>query len=330
MLRGRGRTLWSGEGNAGGMRRGAWRRVASLYSAGIAFVSATVSVVALVLALAGTLEPGVVADDPGGRVRSVQPGGFAWRSGIRPGQVVTAMSSADDAGGWSIETVADGLRVRATADAATSSLRESAPLAGVAVIFGLASLLAVPTRRRRAELCVRGRVKPGGLEPQLALAQRDPGSQGERIRPGPGRPCDTQTSGALHTLTCCSARPAVPGAESPRPPTTPPSSIVPYGASRNMVLPRAARRRTRRTRSTTTATDSRLLATRTRTRPTASSLGRSGGPVAHRSYDLADPLRHGRPDPLVQRAGRLPTTARAGSRAPARVRPAPTASTRSR
>ena len=153
MPRGRGRTLWSGEGNAGGMRRGAWRRVASLYSAGIAFVSATVSVVALVLALAGTLEPGVVADDPGGRVRSVQPGGFAWRSGIRPGQVVTAMSSADDAGGWSIETVADGLRVRATADAATSSLRESAPLAGVAVIFGLASLLAVPTRRRRAELC---------------------------------------------------------------------------------------------------------------------------------------------------------------------------------
>jgi signal transduction histidine kinase len=83
----------------------------------------------------------------------VQPGGFAWRGGIRAGQVVTALSAADDPGGWGIETVAGGLRVRATADAATSSLRESAPLASVALILALVSLVAVPTRRRRAELC---------------------------------------------------------------------------------------------------------------------------------------------------------------------------------
>jgi signal transduction histidine kinase len=151
--RGWGRTLGSGEGYPGGTRPGMWRRLTALYPAGIAFASATVSVVALVVAVAGTLDPGVVADDPGGFVRSVQPGGFVWRGGIRPGQLVVALSASDDPRGWSIETDANGLRVRATADGATSSLRESAPLAGVALLLALTALLAVPTRRRRAELC---------------------------------------------------------------------------------------------------------------------------------------------------------------------------------
>jgi signal transduction histidine kinase len=107
---------------------------------------------ALVLALTGSLSPGVVADDPGGFVRAVEPGGFAWRSGIRSGQAVVSVSAADEEDGWSIETIDEAGRYRATARAATATLRQSTPVAGTAAALGILALVAVPTRRRRAEL----------------------------------------------------------------------------------------------------------------------------------------------------------------------------------
>jgi signal transduction histidine kinase len=124
----------------------------ALYAAGSAFAAAAAGVMALVLALTGSVSPGVVTDDPGGLVHAVDPGGFAWRSGVRPGQAVAFLSAADDLGGWSIETIDGAGRHRATADEATASLRQSAPLAATAAVLGILALVAVPTRRRRAEL----------------------------------------------------------------------------------------------------------------------------------------------------------------------------------
>lgn len=148
----RGGTLRAGKGHAQRTASAAGRTLNSLYAAGITFAAAAVGLMALVLALAAALSPGVVADDPGGVVRFVDPGGFAWRSGIRAGQRVISVSAVDDEGGWSIETADSAGQRRATTAAATATLRQSAPMAAAALLLGLLGLVAMATRRRRAEL----------------------------------------------------------------------------------------------------------------------------------------------------------------------------------
>jgi signal transduction histidine kinase len=150
--KGWGGTLRTGKGFAQPTRLRLRRTFDRLYAASSAFAAAAAGVMALVLALTGSLSPGVVADDPGGLVLAVDPGGFAWRSGIRPGQSVVSVSAVDDEGGWSIETIDGAVRYRATADVATATLRQSAPVAAGAALLGILALVAVPTRRRRAEL----------------------------------------------------------------------------------------------------------------------------------------------------------------------------------
>lgn len=152
MRRRRGGTLRTDKGYAQPTPITDRRTFDALYAALSAFAAAAAGVMALVLALTGSLSPGVVTDDPGGLVRAVDPGGFAWRSGIRPGQTVLSLSASDDEGGWSIETVDGAGRQRAAAEVATSNLRQSVPLAGLAAMFGILALAAVPTRRRRAEV----------------------------------------------------------------------------------------------------------------------------------------------------------------------------------
>lgn len=148
----RGGTLRGGKGFTPSTAGDLGRIVASLYASGIVVVSAIAAAVALVLALTGSPLSGLVLDASGGMVVSVDPGGFAWRSGIRAGQRIVALSASDEEGGWSIETV-DGIgRRRATVEAATDTLRLSTPLAAAALVSGLLGLAAVPTRRRRAEL----------------------------------------------------------------------------------------------------------------------------------------------------------------------------------
>lgn len=147
-----GRTLRGGKGSTPQTAGDVGRIVETLYASGIVVVSAIAAAVALVLALTGSPSPGLVFDASGGSVVSVDPGGFAWRTGIRPGQRIVALSASDEDGGWSIETV-DGIgQRRATVRGATDTLRLSAPLAAAALVFGLLGLVAVPTRRRRAEL----------------------------------------------------------------------------------------------------------------------------------------------------------------------------------
>lgn len=148
----RGRTLRRVKGSTPQTAGDVGRIVESLYASGIVVVSAIAAAVALVLALTGSPSPGLVFDASGGMVVSVDPGGFAWRTGIRPGQRIVALSASDEDGGWSIETL-DGIGPRkATVGTATDTLRLSTPLAAAALVSGLLGLVAVPTRRRRAEL----------------------------------------------------------------------------------------------------------------------------------------------------------------------------------
>lgn len=148
----RGGTLRGGKGSTPSTAGDVGRIVRSAYVGVIAFASAIAGAMALVLALTGAPVPGVRTDASGAMVVSVDPGGFAWRSGIRAGQRIVALSASDEEGGWSIETM-DGIgRRRATVEAATDTLRLSTPLAAAAMALGLLGLAAVPTRRRRAEL----------------------------------------------------------------------------------------------------------------------------------------------------------------------------------
>jgi len=147
-----GRTLRGGKGSTQSTPAGPGRTVRSLYAGGIAIVATIAAAIAMVLALTASPLPGLVIDASGGFVASMDPGGFAWRSGIRPGQRVIAMSAVDDEGGWSIETADATGRQRASVGAATDTLRLSTPLAAMALVLGLLALVAVPTRRRRAEL----------------------------------------------------------------------------------------------------------------------------------------------------------------------------------
>jgi signal transduction histidine kinase len=152
MRRGWGRTLGTDKGYARPTKIRFGRTVGSLYAAGLAIVAAAIGGMAVVFAVSGSIAPGVVADDPGGLVRAVDPGGFAWRAGIRPGQLVLAESAVDDEAGWSIETSDGSEHYRATASSATATLRQSSSLAVAAAVVGLFGLVALPTRRRRAEL----------------------------------------------------------------------------------------------------------------------------------------------------------------------------------
>ena len=148
----RGRTLRRGKGSTPQTVGDVGRTMESLYASGIVVASAIAAAVALVLALTGSPSPGLVFDASGGSVVSVDPGGFAWRSGIRPGQRIVALSASDEEGGWSIDTVDGNGQPRATVRGAMDTLRLSTPLAAAALVFGLLGLVAVPTRRRRSEV----------------------------------------------------------------------------------------------------------------------------------------------------------------------------------
>jgi signal transduction histidine kinase len=120
----------------------------------LAVIALTASLAASAAALVGSIEPGVVADEPGGVVREVEPGGLAWDAGVRPGQKVELLRRADEPGGWVLETSDANGGHRVTIDAAEAALRLSAAAALTAVILSVLALPASRLRRRRAEfLC---------------------------------------------------------------------------------------------------------------------------------------------------------------------------------
>lgn len=93
----------------------------------------------------GGVTPGVVAEDAGGRVLDVDPAGFAWRDGVRPGLTVVALTPADAPGGWSLTVRdAEGTTWVTAAAAHEAPLRRSGWLAALALV--LAALAAIVIR----------------------------------------------------------------------------------------------------------------------------------------------------------------------------------------
>jgi signal transduction histidine kinase len=119
-------------------------------------VGPVIAVFALVVALLGLVESqtgrpdeGVVPENPGGIVTSVSVIGFGWRDGIRPHQQVVKLHSADEEGGWEIQTrdAQTGQLLTSRSQTYTMALRGSWPLAAIGLLLAVAAL-AAGTRRR--------------------------------------------------------------------------------------------------------------------------------------------------------------------------------------
>jgi len=122
------------------------------FAIALSLLALAVALLSLSTSATGSMEPGVVADDVGGIVRDVDPDGFAWQEGVRPGQRVVELVRADQAGGWALETT-DGVHAfRVNIQAAEASLRVTAAAGLAAVVLALLGLATARTRRRRAEL----------------------------------------------------------------------------------------------------------------------------------------------------------------------------------
>ena len=107
------------------------RRAAVAAVAVGAFVAALIATTA---ALSGHPEAGVDFDSTN-RVAAVSPTGFAWRDGIRVGQVVLERSRADAPGGWRVRTIGPAGELLSEEAPVLEALRGTLPFA----LMGLAA-----------------------------------------------------------------------------------------------------------------------------------------------------------------------------------------------
>jgi signal transduction histidine kinase len=141
-----GMTLGRSEGLAD-LRATSWRYTlprAALTA--IAIGSFVTGIAATSAALKGVADPGVASDAPGGLVLSASPTGFAWRDGIRAGQVVFSVSRADEPTGWRLET--EHGQFASSAAPVELALRDSLVLGLVGLVAGALALGLLRTRRR--------------------------------------------------------------------------------------------------------------------------------------------------------------------------------------
>lgn len=110
------------------------------------------SLVSLATAISGEVEVGIVAEDPGGTVLDVVPGGAGWAAGIRPGQRVLSLTAATDPGGWAIQTDDGTSPHRISAIGADATLRLTAGASLLACVLLLFAVRDVRSRSRRSQL----------------------------------------------------------------------------------------------------------------------------------------------------------------------------------
>jgi len=143
-----GRTLGRGQGFAYLNRAGIGYRVGRGALTLLAIGGFVAGVSATSAALEGYANAGVVTENAGGVVLSVSPTGFAWREGVRPGQLVVSLDDAQSSGGWRIETVDDNGPHVSSAAPVDGALRESLPLAGLGMAVGGLAMVFLRTHRR--------------------------------------------------------------------------------------------------------------------------------------------------------------------------------------
>lgn len=120
-------------------------------STAVCVAGLAIAVLGVTIALGEVVEPGVVSDNPGGIVHSVDSGGFAWQDGVRPGQLVLALTAADEPEGWWIQTRAGDATIDTGVADPTRLLRAIRPVALLALVLSLVGLVLLPRNRKHAE-----------------------------------------------------------------------------------------------------------------------------------------------------------------------------------
>lgn len=146
-----GRTLRERKGSPADVRRGAGGTIAWVVGPVIAVFALVVPLLGLVESQRRDLEAGVFTDESSLMVTYVSVAGFGWQDGIRPHQEVISVRSADEEGGWEIETRDARTGDRFVSHQATyaSALRSSWPIAVIGLL--LAVVAAASGTRRRLE-----------------------------------------------------------------------------------------------------------------------------------------------------------------------------------
>jgi signal transduction histidine kinase len=111
-------------------------------------------VAALAAALAATAaasggypDAGLDVVGPDGVISAVSPAGFAWRDGIRAGQVVVRIDSSLSPGGWAVEVRDAGRTLTSRSAPYEAALRDMLPLCLAALAVGGLSLVLLRGRR---------------------------------------------------------------------------------------------------------------------------------------------------------------------------------------
>jgi signal transduction histidine kinase len=137
------RTLW-------GFPYGAWRRlpwtdIALNAAVSVSFVMALVGIG---VARLGYVDPRVDSDGVGTQVTYVSPLGSAYVDGISVGDIVIEIQDSTSPGGWSMTVLHDGAEITTSTASYDGTLRNTMPLAVVALVaVGIALMLRVRWQR---------------------------------------------------------------------------------------------------------------------------------------------------------------------------------------
>ena len=155
----------------------AWDTIVRASAPGLVALGLCIATWGLVTALFEVPSADLVADLPGGVVRSVLPGGPAWRDGVRPGQQVVSLTPGESPVEWQIRTRAGQTEYGSNVAKHVAELRESVPLGVAAIALGLLGALALRRWRPQAAalgvlaaLCGAVPLGLGGDPPASSLA----------------------------------------------------------------------------------------------------------------------------------------------------------------
>ena len=117
----------------------------------VALLVLAMGLVASLVTAAGQAQISALVDPPGGVVRSITPGSAEWRAGIRPGQSVMSLRSADEPGGWAVTTTDGSATFGFSQEALASEIRDALPLAAAGIALSLLALLLAFGNPRRSQ-----------------------------------------------------------------------------------------------------------------------------------------------------------------------------------
>jgi signal transduction histidine kinase len=128
-------------------RRIGFQIIRRLATTTVAVAALIVGITSAAPALGGYADAGLGLAGPNDVLLDVSPTGFAWRDGIRPGQVVVRIDDSNAPGGWALVTQDAGRMVTSREAPYDEALRMSLPLSIASLAFGGLALLFLRGRR---------------------------------------------------------------------------------------------------------------------------------------------------------------------------------------